>query len=116
MVIVHEAKPTLLTLGISEVRRRFASVLNGVSRGESRVVVVRSGVPVAAIVSPDDLARLDRLDEQDRRAEDVLERMRAPFRDVPPEEIEREAERAIAAVRARRRAERERASKAVASA
>lgn len=116
MVAVHEAKPTLLTLGISEVRQRFASVLNGVSRGESRVLVERSGTPVAAIVSPNDLAHLDWLDEQDRRAEDVLERMRAPFRDVPPEEIEREAERAIAAVRANRRAERERSTKAIASA
>lgn len=80
------------------------------------MLVERSGVPVAAIVSSDDLARLERLEEQDRRAWDVLERMRAPFRDVPTDEIEREADRAVAAVRARRRAERERARETAATA
>lgn len=116
MSAVNEAKPTLLTLSISEARQRFASVVNDASRSKSRVLVERSGIPVAAIVSPEDLARLDRLDEQDRRAWDVLERMREPFRDVPAEEIEREADKAVAQVRARRRAERERARETAATA
>lgn len=113
---MNQAKPTLLKLSISEVRQRFAHVVNDVSRSKSRVIVERSGVPVAAIVAPDDLTRLDRLDEQDRRAWDVLERMRAPFRDVPAEEIEREAEKAVAQVRGRRRVERERAKETAATA
>lgn len=113
---VNEAAPPRQTLTISEVRRRFASLVAEAARGGSRVLVERSGVPVAAIVSPDDLARLERLEEQDRRAWDVLERMRAPFRDVPADEIEREADRAVAAARARRRAERKGAKETAATA
>lgn len=113
---VNEAAPPRQTLSISEVRQRFASLVAEAARGGSRVLVARSGVPVAAIVSPDDLARLERLEEQDRHAWDVLERMRAPFRDVPADEIEREADRAVAAVRARRRAEPERAKETAATA
>ncbi len=40
----------------------------------------------------------------------VIDEMRAAFRDVPAEEIEREAERALAEVRAEMRAEREQAA------
>ncbi len=112
---MNQAKPTLLKLSISEVRQRFAHVVNEVSRSNTRVIIERSGVPVAAIVTPDDLTRLDRLDDQDRRAWDVLEAMRAPFRGVPAEEIEREAEKAVAQVRARRRVERERAKETAAT-
>jgi hypothetical protein len=52
--------------------------------------------------------QLERMDEQDRHAQAVLDAMRAPFRDLSPEELERETEKAIAEVRAERRAKRER--------
>jgi len=100
--------PTTETINASEARQHFSSLLNRVYRDRTRVVVEKSGIPVAALVSTDDLRRLDRLDEQDKKAWDVLAAMRAPFRDVPLEEIEREAERALAEVRAEMRAERER--------
>ncbi len=71
------------------------SVLNRVFRKETRIVVEKSGIPVAAIASADDLKRLDRLDEQDREAWETLAEMRAPFKAVPAEEIERESDRII---------------------
>jgi prevent-host-death family protein len=52
----------------TEARNRLPQLLNSVYRGEGRVVVERSGIPVAAIVSPQDLAALDRLDAQRARA------------------------------------------------
>lgn len=73
-----------------------------------RAMDAHLGIPVAVLVSTEDLRRLDRLDEQDKQAWDVFAAMRAPFRDVPLEEIERETERALAEVRAQMRAERER--------
>jgi hypothetical protein len=81
-----------------------------VYRGQGRVVIERSGIPVAAIVSPQDLAALNRLDEQRAELAGVLAEMREAFRDVPQEEIEEETNKAVAEVRAQMRAEREQAA------
>jgi prevent-host-death family protein len=113
---MRNASPTTQTLKITDVKNRLSSLVNAVYREEKRVLIERAGIPVAAIVSPDDLRRLAELQERDRQAWEVLEAMRAPFRDVAPEEIEREADRAIAQVRAERRAQRERAKEAAARA
>jgi ectoine hydroxylase-related dioxygenase (phytanoyl-CoA dioxygenase family) len=67
---------------------------------------------MAAIVSPQDLAALDRLDVQRAELADVLAEMRAAFKDVPQEEIEEETNKAVAEVCAQMRAEREQAAKA----
>lgn len=66
---------------------------------ETRVVVERSDIPVAGIVSADDLRRLKQLDDDlaERRA--VLEGMRAPFQEVLSEEIVRETDRTIKEMR-----------------
>jgi hypothetical protein len=50
---------------------------NEVDRKETRVLVEKAGIPVTALVSTEDLKRLTQLDEQDQRARDVLEAMRA---------------------------------------
>jgi prevent-host-death family protein len=92
----------------SDARQHFASVLDSVSRRETRIVVEESGIPVAAIVSAEDLERLDRLDRERAERFKVIDDMRAAFKGVPPEEIEREAERSVAEARAELRAERER--------
>jgi prevent-host-death family protein len=97
---------------ISDVKARLSSLVNEVYRHETRVLVEKAGIPVAALVSVEDLERLIRLDEQraeeieretakavaevrtetaaerERRFE-VIDQMREAFKDVPPEEIER---------------------------
>lgn len=103
---MREQQPMTQTMNATDARQQFASVLNRVFRKETRVVVEKSGIPVAAIVSAEDLKRLDRLDEQDRDAWDTLAAMRAPFRDVSPEEIERETDRIIAENRRQTRRQR----------
>ncbi len=92
---MREQQPMTQTMNATDIRQQFASVLNRVFRKETRVVVEKSGIPVAAIVSAEDLKRLDRLDEADRDAWETLAAMRAPFKEVPPEEIERETDRII---------------------
>ena len=61
-------QPATQTMKASDARQHFASVLNSVFRKETRVVVEKSGIPVAAIVSAEDLARLDQLDRERARS------------------------------------------------
>src|SRR5215211_9346521 len=92
----------------SEARAQWSQIINKVARRQARVIVEKSGVPVAAIVSADDLERLDRLEQQRAERFKALDATREAFKDVPDEELEREVARAIEQVRAenRRRAQR----------
>lgn len=86
------------TMTALDAERKFREVIHRVS-SDTRIVVEESGQAIAAIVSVDDLRRLNQLDAQLAERHDVVEAMRAPFRGVPSDEIEREAQRAVAAVR-----------------
>jgi prevent-host-death family protein len=97
---------------ISDVRGQFNALVNRVYRRETRVVVEKSGIPVAALVSLEDLARLKELDQAREEDFRILDEVREAFADVSPEELEREANRAVAEVRADRRASRQRSSAA----
>jgi len=104
--MTKQEKPTNKVVKATEARDRLPDILNSVYRGEGRVVIERSGIPLAAIVSPQDLAALNRLDEQRVELAGVLAEMREAFRDVSQEEIEEETDKAVAEVRAQMRAER----------
>jgi prevent-host-death family protein len=90
---------------ISEVKQQLNRLVNQVYRRETRVLVEKSGIPVAGIVSVEDLERLDRLDRERAERFKVLEEFGEAFKDVPVEELEREVARALAEVRAERRAQ-----------
>ena len=96
---MREREPITQTMKASDTRQNFSEVLNRVFRRETRVLVEKSGIPVAAIISAQDLERLTRLDEQRKQDFAILDEIRAAFRDVPPDEIEREVARAIQEVR-----------------
>ncbi len=107
---MRDRAPMTQTMKISDVKSKLSSLVNEVYRKETRVLVEKAGMPVAALVSAEDLGRLARLDEAGEARERrfaVVDRMREAFKDVPPEEIERETARAIAEVRAEMAAERE---------
>ncbi len=57
----------MMTLNIAEARNGLADAINRVSYGGERVVFARRGKPVAALVSPEDLALLQRMED----AEDI---------------------------------------------
>jgi len=63
-------QPTMLTMKISEVKQQLNRLVNQVYRRETRVMVEKSGIPVAGIVSAEDLERLDRLDRERRALQD----------------------------------------------
>ena len=96
-------QPASRTIKASQLPQQWPEMQDQVARREIRVVVEEGGVPIAAIVSSADLEALKRLDEERYRAVEALERMRAAFKDVPDEELEREVNRAIAEVRAEHR-------------
>ena len=100
-------QPTIQTMKISDVRTELNTLVNQVFRKETRVVVEKSGIPVAALVSTDDLARLDRLDRERAERFRVIDEMQAAFAGVPAEEIERETDRITAEIRAENRKKRE---------
>lgn len=98
--------PPTQTMTDTDARQQFADLLDRVQHKQTRVVVERDGIPAAAIVSADDLARLDRYDEARADRFAGLNRISDAFADVPLDELEREVEEAIAETRARARQER----------
>lgn len=59
----------MTTLSMAEARDRLAETINRVNYGGERVIVARRGKPVAALISPEDLALLERIED----AEDIRE-------------------------------------------
>jgi prevent-host-death family protein len=108
---MREQAPVIQSMKISDVRTQLNTLVNQVYRQETRVVVEKSGIPVAVLVSTTDLERLNQLDRERAQRFGIVDELRAAFRDVPAEELEREAARAIAEVRAERGAEEAAASK-----
>ncbi len=106
---MREQHPMTQTIKASEVRQNWSQVLNQVARKQTRVLVEKSGIPVAALVSAEDLERLNHLEEQRERGFAAMDRISAAFAEVPVEELEAEVTKAIATVRAASRA-RERAA------
>ena len=82
-----EQEAATRTRKISDVKARLSSLVNEVYRQQTRVLVEKAGIPVAALVSVQDLQRLAQAEREERFA--VIDRMREAFKDVPPEEIER---------------------------
>jgi prevent-host-death family protein len=97
------SEPVIQTMKASEARKQWSQLINQVFRGESRIIIERSGLPVAAIISAADLDRLTQLETRRKERFKPLEDTWEAFKDVPPEEIEREVARAIAEVRQKRR-------------
>lgn len=60
---MKKTNPAIVTINASEARVHFGDVLKRVYRGEARLVVEKSGIPVAAIVSLEDLDRLSTSEE-----------------------------------------------------
>ena len=96
---MDKRKPVTKTMKASEARQQFSQVINQVFRREARVIVEKSGIPVAAIISAEDLERLNRLEEQRAEHFKALDATRDAFKDVPDEELEREVAKAVQAAR-----------------
>jgi prevent-host-death family protein len=96
---MREQEPITQTMKATEARAQWSRLLNSVFRRDTRVIVEKSGVPVAAIVSAQDLERWQRLEEDCARRFQALDESQSAFRDLPDDEVEREVDRAFAEVR-----------------
>lgn len=104
-VTMREQEPMTQTLKASEARQNFSQLINQVFKGETRVLVEKSGIPVAAIISAEDLKRLTQLEAEWNRDFAVIDEIRDAFKEVPDDELEREVARAVVSARGRIRAE-----------
>lgn len=102
--------PSIETSNVSETRKHLSETLDRVHRREARVVVEKSGIPVGAIVSMDDLEQLRQIDQKRFRLFEAMANIARHFEDIPEDELEREVEKAIAEVKAERRGRRESSS------
>jgi prevent-host-death family protein len=100
---MNTSQPVTQSMPISEVRAQLNNLVNRVYGRESRILVEKSGIPVAAIVSPKDLEQLERLDEERERDFEALAAISEKFLDVPIEELEAKVAEALAEVRAANR-------------
>ncbi len=98
------------TMNESQSREQYSEILDRVQRDGEQVIIEKNGVPVAAIV-PMSVVR-DAESTARRRADlrAAFDATREEFRDIPPDEIEREIEKAIAEVEEARRQRRNRSS------
>lgn len=103
--------PVETTMKLTETKQQLSQVVNRVARGEARVVVEKSGLPVAAIISMEEYRRFKNQEQEKEtsraRLFETFARFSDAFKDVSDEELERELARAQAEVRAELRAERE---------
>jgi prevent-host-death family protein len=102
---MREREPMTKTMKASEARQQFSQLLNEVFRREARVLVEKSGIPVAAIISASDLELLKQMESPRAERFKALDETREAFKDVPDEELEQEVAKAVAAARQKRREE-----------
>src|SRR4051812_27746355 len=82
-------------IAATEVGQKFGELIKKVYRHQSRVVVEKGGIPVAALVSLSDLERWTRQDEERERRFSVIDEVRQRNVDQTPEEVERDVDQEI---------------------
>jgi prevent-host-death family protein len=92
---MREREPMTKTMKASEARQQFSQLLNEVFRREIRVIVEKSGIPVAAIISAEDLNKIKQLEGQQAQRFELLKRMRAGFSDLTEDQIQRDVAEVI---------------------
>jgi len=88
------------SLKFTEARPQLSSLLDRVFQRKARVRLYKGATPVAAIVSIGDLERLERYDREREEAFLEIGKIAEGFRDVTPEEFERQLELAKTQIRA----------------
>lgn len=87
------------TIKASDVRSNWSELINKVFQGDTEVVVEKSGIPVAAIVSTQDYQKLQQLKERQQKDLALVASMRESFNDQTFEQIEKGVDESIRAAR-----------------
>lgn len=94
-----QREPMTKTMKFTDARQQFSQVVNQVFKREARVIVEKSGLPVAAIISAQDLEQLRRLEAERDREFAILDEIGEAFRDVPAEEVQKQVNQGVLAAR-----------------
>ena len=99
----HDAGCTVKTKTIPalEARTQLGRIMREVQRGQLRVLVEKSGVPMVGIISANEFQRV--IAERETRFE-VVDRIRRRLPSVPDAAIQQDVREALKEVRRRRRA------------
>ena len=89
---MRDDKLEVQTVNASTARQQWSQLVKQVYRRENRVIVEKSGIPVAALISVDDFDHLQRYEAARRERFKALDETWEAFADVPPEELARDGE------------------------
>jgi PHD/YefM family antitoxin component YafN of YafNO toxin-antitoxin module len=106
---MRERDPMTQIFNVTEARKRWSEVLGTVFRGRRRVILEKSGIPVAALISPEDFETYQRLLAEREARFAVIDRIRERNAGADPDQVYREVTEVVEAVR-QERYDRERAS------
>lgn len=104
---MDEQVPQNQTLNATDVRAHWSRVLLDVFNRKSRVLVHKGGIPVAAIITANDLERFERFERERTERFKVIAEGWEAFQNVDLGDVDAEVARAVAETRADRRAEQE---------
>jgi prevent-host-death family protein len=96
-----------MTMRLADTEQRLSEVVDRVARGEARVVVEQGGSPLAVIISVEEYRRFKAAEAQREARFAAMSRISESFADVPLEELEQQATKAVADARTELRAERD---------
>lgn len=109
--MAQQQTPTETVMKLTETKQQLSQIVNRVARGETRVVVEKSGLPVAAIISIEEYRRFGQQDQKEAAARAALiatfNSISDAFKDVSDEELERQLAMAQQEARAKMSADRE---------
>lgn len=98
--MVARTDPAETTMKLTDTKQHLSQVINRVARGETRVVVEKSGLPVAAIISVEEYRRFREQEARRAMRFEAIARISQAFDDVSDDELERELAKARDAARA----------------
>jgi prevent-host-death family protein len=101
-------KPVEETMKLSDTKQQFSSVINRVAKGEANVIVEKSGLPVAVIVSMDEYQRIQAGSQERQDRFEKVQRLSEAFADLSTSELEEGIQRAVREAREQYRADRDR--------
>jgi antitoxin (DNA-binding transcriptional repressor) of toxin-antitoxin stability system len=107
---MREQGHTTETVSSSVAREGWSELLHRVHGGRTRVVVEERGIPVAAVISTQELDRLTELDAIERTGWEAIDALQERNAGLDPDDVLRDVTAEVEDVR-RERYEREQASK-----
>ena len=101
-----EREPMTQTMTTTAASQAFSTLVDKVSKQETRIVVEENGKPVAALISAPDFERFNRAEARRLEWRDLLSRMREPFKGIPEDQLQRDVTAVVKEVRQAQRPQR----------